>query len=213
MESNLKRCPHVGEYFLFHVKVERQGRWRGVEFENLERLLSTDHLSLRPRGGGFPHLREMPRLVFNPEAGDPPRDLEGGFSGYWLMSERLRLAILSVDPLACAFVECDYRLVDGSPGPRYFLCDVVQERDALDERASTVSIETGPDFPSGRFYDVVGGSRLVFRPEALAGAHLFLTPHSYFAFCDGMLREAIAAAGIDVEQGRDGVSFLDVTDL
>ncbi|MEN5096506.1 DUF1629 domain-containing protein [Stenotrophomonas sp. TWI1409] len=105
------------------------------------------------------------------------------------------------------------RLVDGSPGPRYFLCDVVQERDALDEQASTVSIENGPDFPSGRFYDVVGGSRLVFRPEALAGAHLFLTPHSYFAFCDGMLREAIAAAGIDVEQGRDGVSFLDATDL
>lgn len=120
MESNLKRCPHVGEHFLFHVEVERQGRWRGVEFENLERLLSPDPLSLRPRGGGFPHLREIPRLVFNPEAGDPPRDLEGGFSGYWPMSERLRLAILSVDPLACAFVECDYRLVDGSPGPPLF---------------------------------------------------------------------------------------------
>lgn len=101
----------------WRCSVKRQGRWRGVEFENLERLLSPDHLSLRPRGGGFPHLREMPRLVFNPEAGDPPRDLEGGFSGYWLMSERLRLAILSVDPMACAFVECDYRLVDGSPGP------------------------------------------------------------------------------------------------
>ncbi|WP_423164160.1 imm11 family protein [Stenotrophomonas maltophilia] len=68
MESNLKRCPHVGEYFLFHVKVERQGRWREVEFENLERLLSPDHPSLRPRGGGFPHLREMARLVFQPRS-------------------------------------------------------------------------------------------------------------------------------------------------
>lgn len=213
MESTLKPSPRAGEYFLLHATAERRGRWRGVFFENLERLLPTGQMSLRPRSGGFTPLREMPRLIFDPEAGHPPRDLEGGFSGYWLVSERLRHVLITVDPLACAFVECDYRLADGSPGPRYFLCDVVQQRDALDEAASTVAIETGPQFASGRFYDVVGGSSLVFRPEALGGAHVFMTPHSYFVFCDGVLRDAVAEAGMDVLTARDGVGFLDVSDL
>ncbi|MBH1831715.1 DUF1629 domain-containing protein [Stenotrophomonas maltophilia] len=213
MDARNDAVGSLQDYFVFHVMMECKGRGRVVNLDNLERLLTPGHLSLRPRGDGFPPLREMPRLVYDAQAGDPPRDLEGGFSGYWLVSQRLRQVLLEVDPQACVFVECDYRMADGSPGPRRFLCDVVQERDALDEQASTLEIETGPQFSSGRFYDVVGGSRLVFRPERLAGAHLFLTPHSYFVFCDRILRDAIAHAGMDVERGRDGLGFLDVCDL
>nr|CEH83733.1 conserved hypothetical protein [Xanthomonas citri pv. citri] len=48
----------------------------------------------------------------------------------------------SVDPEAFAFAEGDYRMADGTPGARHYLCDVVCERDALDEAGSRLKIDT-----------------------------------------------------------------------
>lgn len=81
-------------------------------------------------------LRETPRLVYRERQGVPPQDLEGGLSGYWLVSERLRQVMDEIDPDAFVFADTDYRFEDGSKGPTYFLCDVVRTLDALDEEAS-----------------------------------------------------------------------------
>lgn len=75
-----------------------------------------------------------------------PEDLEGGFSGYWLVSERLRRVMEAVDSEAFAFANADYRLADGSKGPTVFLCDVVRVIDALDEQSSQLTIEISDDF-------------------------------------------------------------------
>lgn len=72
-------------------------------FENEDALLATPRLILLPKAGGFPPLRETPRLVYRERQGVPPQDLEGGLSGYWLVSERLRQVMEEIDPDAFVF--------------------------------------------------------------------------------------------------------------
>ncbi|WP_143692080.1 DUF1629 domain-containing protein, partial [Xanthomonas axonopodis] len=135
METTTANQPKAGEFFILEAGMIN-GPVNGVVFENVKDLLSPPRLILRPEGGGFPPMRETPRLVYHPSKGPPPKDLEPGFSGYWLVSDRLFQVMTSVDPNAFAFVEVDYRLADGSKGPRHLLCDVIQEIDALDEEVS-----------------------------------------------------------------------------
>lgn len=82
------------------------------------------------------------------------RTLRGGISGYWLVSDRLRQVMETVDAGAFAFVEADYRLVDGSKGPSRLLCDVVRTLDPLDEEASQLNVEISDEFQDGKFYGV-----------------------------------------------------------
>ncbi|WP_040153813.1 imm11 family protein, partial [Xanthomonas citri] len=58
------------------------------------------------------------------------------------ISARLHDVRASVDPEAFAFAEVDYRMADGTPGARHYVCDVVCERDALDEAGSRLKIDT-----------------------------------------------------------------------
>ena len=143
-----------------------------VVFENLERLLSPPRMILLPEDGGVASLREPPRLVLRLSEGPPPGDLESGFSGYWLVSERLHDVMVSVDPHAFTFAEADYRLEDGSRGDRHFLCTVVQVVDALDEGVSKLFIDTTEEFINGKFYDLGGGASVTFDREAGAGPRL-----------------------------------------
>ncbi len=203
----------AGQFFMFGPESESSRRFRGANFENIQQLLTAPRLVLRPDEGGFPPLRETPRIVFDPSQGPEPRDLEGGFSGYWLISERLQQVMAAVDPGAFAFVECDVRLADGSKGPRRFLCDVVRELDALDEEASQLRIKVDDDYVRGKFYSLGGGASLAFRQEVVADAHVFLTPFNPSAFCDGVFRSAVHRAGIPDAAGSSGISFVDVTDI
>lgn len=203
----------AGQFFMFGPESESSRRFRGANFENVQLLLTAPRLVLRPDEGGFPPLRETPRIVFDPSQGPEPRDLEGGFSGYWLISERLQQAMAAVDPGAFAFVECDVRLADGSKGPRRFLCDVVRELDALDEEASQLRIKVDDDYVRGKFYSLGGGASLAFKQEVVADAHVFLTPFNPSAFCDSIFRSAVHRAGIPDAAGSSGISFVDVTDI
>ncbi len=115
----------------------------------------------------FPLLRETPRLVYRERQGVPPQDLEGGLSGYWLISERLRQVMEEIDPDAFAFADTDYRLEDGSKGPTYFLCDVVRTLDALDEEASQLNIVISDEYEAGKYYRLTGEVRLAFNREVL----------------------------------------------
>ena len=113
METAAPNKPRAGEFFILEAG-RVSGPANGVVFENLPQLLSPPRLILRPEGGGFPPLKETPLLVYTPSKGPPPLDLEPGFSGYWLVSERLQQVMNAVDPNAFAFAEVDYRLADGS---------------------------------------------------------------------------------------------------
>lgn len=202
-----------GEFFLFGPDIESGAAFRGVSFENLEHLLSPQRLILRPEAGGFPPLVEAPRLIFDASKGPAPRDLEGGFSGYWLVSDRLRQAMTSVDPDAFAFVRCETRDLDGSEGPPHFLCDVIRELDALDEKTSILRIKVSEDYVRGKFYSLGGGASLVFKPEILKGAHVFLTPFNPSAFCDRKFKEALRTFGIPNDPLASGISFVDAVDI
>lgn len=82
MESNSTHQPRKGEFFKLRPDATRGGEGHGVVFDNEDALLATPRLILLPEAGGFPSLRETPRLVYRERQGVPPQDLEGGLSGY-----------------------------------------------------------------------------------------------------------------------------------
>lgn len=212
MESTTPTQPKPWEFFILEAGTIN-GPVNGVIFENLDRLLSPPRLILKPEGGGFPPLRETPRLVYKPSKGPPPKDLEPGFSGYWLVSERLHQVMASVDPNAFAFAEVDYRLADGVKGPRHLLCDVVREIDALNEEASKLFIDTTEDFVNGKFYDLTGGASVTFDRKRLGLAHVFRTPYTGAVFCDRVFKDAVASVGIETKTDADGLWFIDASDI
>ncbi|WP_340572492.1 DUF1629 domain-containing protein [Stenotrophomonas sp. G106K1] len=212
MDSTLASHPQKGEFFLLEAGAI-SGPACGVVFENLDRLLSPPRMILLPEEGGIPPLREVPRLAFNPAVGAPPRDLEAGFSGYWLVSERLHDVMAAADPSAFAFADVDYRLEDGSQGARHYLCTVTRVIDALDEGASKLFIDTSEDFINGKFYDLSGGASVTFDRSKLAAAHAFKTPYTGTVFCDRTFKDAVAAAGIATDSDADGMWFIDASDI
>ncbi|KQR18555.1 hypothetical protein ASF90_03565 [Xanthomonas sp. Leaf148] len=210
METKTINEPKVGEFFELLPDARRGGKGHGVIFENEQALLTPPRLILQPDEGGFPPLRETPLLIYNPMEGTLPQDLEGGFSGYWLVSERLRKVMESVDADAFAFADTDYRLADGSKGPTVFLCDVVRTLDALDEEASELDIKISDDYEAGKYYSLAGGSRLAFKSDVLGNAHVFKLPFNDGVFCDRVFKEAVEAAGIGTNGNSDGLWFYDV---
>ena len=211
MEPN---SPKRGEFFWLRPDTTRPGRGHGVVFENVKELLTPPRLILRPEGGGFPHLASVPRLVYSPKKGDPPEDLEGGMSGYWLVSERLKLVFEQVDPDGFQFVECDYRAPDGSALSPYYLCEVARVLDAVDEGASTMQVLVSDEYPTGKIYDLTGGASLAFRKDVIGQAHVFHTPFSgSLTFCDRHLRNAVWSAGIGGPEASRGLRFKDAADI
>lgn len=152
-------------------------------------------------------------MTYDPSAGPEPRDLEPGFGGYWLVSERLHDVMCSVDPSACAFIEVDYRLADDIKGPRRFLCDVVRELDALDEESSRLKVKVDDDYVRGKFYSLGGGASLAFRHEVLGESHVFRVPFNPSVFCDREFKDAVHAAGIPDDAEVSGISFIDASDI
>ncbi|WP_416055762.1 imm11 family protein [Stenotrophomonas maltophilia] len=212
MEPTSNKTPRRGEFFILEAGTISGPRC-GVTFTNLERLLSPPRLILLPAEGGMPLLREIPRLRFDPSDGPPPKDLEPGFSGYWLVSKRLHDAMASIDPSAFAFTEVDYLIEGGIKGEVRYLCTVVSVIDALDEAASTLLIDTSEEFINGKFYDLSGGASVTFDRSKLGNAHVFRTPYTGTVFCDLTFREAVAAAGMAVDSDADGLWFIDASDI
>lgn len=209
-ESSSKSKPQRGEFFKLRPDARREGPGHGVLFENERDLITSPRLSVRPRKGGFPHLASMPKLIHVPEMGPPPADLEGGFSGYWLVSDRLKSVMERVDPEAFEFAETEYRLADGTTGPTFYLCDVVRTLDALDEAASDVPIEISDEFEAGKYYDLAGGAKLAFKRAVLGPAHVFKLPFNGVVFCDRSFKDAVEAEGISGSDSSGGLWFSDV---
>ena len=124
-------------------------------------------------------------------------------SGYWLVSERLKMAFTEIDPVAFEFVECDYVLPDGTEGPTYHLCEVARELDAVDEEASKFRVIVDEGYPGGKFYDLRGGASLAFKRDVIGDSHVFRSPYSGdLVYCDRMFRDAIRAAGMEANVKR-----------
>jgi hypothetical protein len=87
MEASKSNQPVPGKYFLLMPDTTRGGKGHGVVFENAKRLRIPPRLILRPEEGGFPPMAEKPLLVYSAKKGSLPEDLEGGMSGYWMVSE------------------------------------------------------------------------------------------------------------------------------
>ncbi len=210
---DLKNAPAAGQHFILRPDARRSGAGHGVVFENRKELLTPPRRILRPDAGGFPVLAQSPRLAHSPKQGALPQDLEGGFSGYWLVSERLRNVMMAVDASAFEFVEADYRLADGTVGERRFLCDVVRELDALDEESSTLEIERSDEFVGGKYYNLLGNIQLSFKRAVVGHAHVFRLPFSGMAFCDATFKHAVESAGIINRAESNGLWFEDVVNF
>ncbi|MEG8172533.1 DUF1629 domain-containing protein [Xanthomonas hortorum pv. gardneri] len=213
MQSTVPNQPTPEAFYMFVSDMESARPPCGVRFNNLRELLSPSRVILRPEAGGFSSLLEQPQMTYDPSGGPEPRDLEPGFGGYWLVSERLHDIMCSCDPGAFAFIEVDYRLIDGSKGPRHFLCDVIRELDALDEEASRLRIKVDDDYVRGKFYSLGGGASLAFRHDVLGKSHVFRLPFNPSVFCDHDFKSEVHAAGISDKAEVSGISFIDASDI
>ncbi len=190
-------------FYVFGPDVTGGGPGHGLFFENEDKLRTPPRLIVRPRDGGFPALSEKPRIVFDRKRGKPPRDLEGGMSGYWFVSERLKQVLEKADPEGFSFVECDYILPDGSRGPVHFLCDVTRKIDALDLERSKVKILTYKEDPGVPYYSIAGRAELRFDEDLVGSARVFIQPRlGANPICDSTIRDSCKAL-----DGLTGVRF------
>jgi hypothetical protein len=201
---NRKRKPKSRKFFKMGPDV-RSRRRAGYRLKN-RMTLTQGRSDLGPPIGrrGFRDYPEPPRLVFDHKLGRVPRDLEQ-CSAYWLISDRMKTVLKSVDPQGFAFVRCEVHLRDGRPGPRYWLCDVVRILDAIDETASRLRIY---DEKGDKTYNLMGGANLVFKQDIVARAHVFRMAHlEPSVICDQDLKDACKSAGLK------GISFRDAANL
>lgn len=132
-----------------------------------------------------------------------PRELEQ-YSGFWLVSERMKDVLEDVDPGVCAFVRCELILAGGNKGPAYRLCDVQRILDALDEVQSHVRVNRQGDH---KWYSLSGFEVLVFKEAVIGDAHVFRMAYREIAVvCDDTLRNACKAAKLKGLHFRDALS-------
>jgi hypothetical protein len=192
------RKPNGRKFYKFDANYRLGGR-PGFALENAETLKGyLGYTGLKPRYSDFP---EKPRFLFDKKLGRAPRDIEG-YSGHWLVSDRMKAVFEAVDRDALAFAPCEVCLPDGTEGPRRWLCTVVRVLDALDEEASQLTI--GED-QGQKYYLLNVGMSLVFRDEAVGAAHIFRM--AYFepvVICDQFMKDACQQAALK------GILFRDV---
>jgi hypothetical protein len=197
---------HAGEYFLIESSVWPNGKVPGVEIANETSLRAPGVFVVEPPTGEADQYTQRPHLVHVPEKGELPRDLEN-VSGIWIVSEALKQVFQKVDAAAFAFVECDFTLSDGNPGPKYYFCNVLRVLDALDEPSSRVKIKTDHNFITGEdepFYSIVGGASLVFDKARVGNSHIFRQARSPIdPICDRVMYDALIGARLDGIQLRD----------
>ncbi len=195
------------KFYLMSPNYWKGGR-AGFEVENLAALLDGRRVLGPPIGRrGFGNFLDPPRVLINKSLGRALRDLEL-YHEYWLVSDRLKFVLETVDPDCVAFVRCDVRNRDGSEGPVYWLCDVTRIVDAIDESASRVKVEHKSfKGQSRKTYSLLGGANLIFKEDVVSSAHVFrmryLEPQ---IICDQELKDACKRSDLK------GILFRDAAD-
>jgi hypothetical protein len=193
--ASKRRKPRARRFY--NLTFNPVGKPPDFEIENLPVLRGNAGALHPPKGRrGFPPYPEVPRMVLGKRGkklASPPTDLEL-YHSYWLISDRLKLLFETIDPEAFAFLACDVKLRDGSPGPLYWLCDVVRVLQAFDQ-TTLEELRRNPR------YSFLGDTTLGFDEAAIGGAHVFRIPFavnvpSVEVFCDERLKDACKQAGI-----------------
>ena len=188
-EARKQRKPKAHRFYILNESFGEKRK--DFEVENLAVLRGSEGALAPPRGKrGFPVYPEVPRVVIGKlgKKGAPPTDFEL-FHAYWLVSDRLKRLFEELDPAAFAFLACDVRLAGGSPGPGYWLCDVVRVIEAFDEN-------TSDDLRKHPHRGLLGYYSLVFNEQSIGSAHVFCTPYAVNVFADQSFKDACQRAGI-----------------
>jgi hypothetical protein len=180
---------------------EISGALTSIELENLE-VLQPGRLHLGPPSGrrGFAEFPEAPRFRLHKKRGKLrlPRDLER-YSAYWLISDRAKTVLQSIDPSGFAFARCEVWGPDGLINPPFWLCDVVRVLDAVDEEASQIIIKYG-ERTGDKYYSLVG--EMAIKEDVVGPNLVFRVAHAEsWVFCDQEIKDACQAAGLK------GISF------
>ncbi|RUM25373.1 DUF1629 domain-containing protein [Rhizobium vallis] len=183
----------------------------GWEFANLERLQPDgDGLGIRgplwpgsmldlPRGPWrIPEYLEAPKLIF-----DPKRKVQDIYAvDYFLfISEKMKSLFDEFVPNSCEYLLCETEFSNGKPGPKIWLCSVV------DSYRKAVDVENSPLIHVTRSggYMISGGADWCFLPDVLKGAQLFrLVEYAVAIFCDQTFKNLCK------EKGIKGTSFQQV---
>lgn len=158
------------------------------------------HLS---QGTGFDPHWETPVFMLDVTNGSVPRDAElGDGGGEWLVSQRAKEVLESLDHEAFAFLPVATRLRDKNgdcEGPPYFLCDVIRFVDALDVGRSRVRMRDGDPRTVEFLYDArLGFAGNVFRRSSVCTHKVFRLMYMPFVVaCTEDLRTAWSRAGLD----------------
>jgi hypothetical protein len=167
------------------------------EVENLAVLRGSAPALYPPAGmRGFPAYPEKPRVVIGKKkSGRLPSDIEL-YHSYWLVSDRLKSLFDAVDPPAFAFQACDVELRDGSPGPVYWVCDVIRVLDAFGERTKD-DIRRYQEKTGLKYRGFTSDKTLIFNEVVIGESHIFRTPYSLGGvFCDQHMKDVCKNAGI-----------------
>ncbi|MBX8827195.1 DUF1629 domain-containing protein [Ochrobactrum sp. SFR4] len=210
IEISVEAASHKGEFFLVDASFLGNSRVPGIEIANEDKLIHPG-MNVVARPDGMPdQYPERPHLVHVPEKGGMPRDLEE-LAGIWIVSEPLKLLFEQMDAEAFAFVACDFSLADGSPGPQYYLGNVLRRIDALDEASSRVRIKLDHNYQTGedeKLYSLVGGASLVFKQNIVGDVHIFRQDRMGAPpICDRAMFDALSAANFS------GIRLRDVADI
>jgi hypothetical protein len=197
---------HRGQFYVLLPSFWSDGIGPGLEIANEDALILPGMFTVEPPNGDPRQYPVRPHLVHVPDEGGLPRDFES-LAGIWIVSQALKEVFESVDPQGFAFVACDFSLADGSPGPQYYLCDVIRSLDALDPASSRVKIKTEHDYITGQdmqLYSIAGGASLVFKADIVGCSHIFRQLHGGFApICDRTMFDALSLADLEGVRLRD----------
>ena len=126
------------------------------------------------------------------------------YSGYWLVSDRMKTVVERIDRNAFAFLKCRVQLRNGTEAPLRWLCDVVRVLDALDEQNSKVTI--GVSSIGSKTYYIPMLGHVFFRGEDVGPNHIFRVMYTdSYIVCDEEMKLACKAADLT------GIVFDDLT--
>ncbi|MGT2501666.1 imm11 family protein [Bradyrhizobium guangxiense] len=174
----------------------------GWKMDNLATLTGGRMVLIPPRERGFVSFPETPRLLIDKSLGRAPADWEL-FHDYWLVSERMKSLLETLDLEGVRFERCETRYGDGRAAPTYWLCDVIRVLDAVDEAKSVLEIKYPT--PDCKVYDLSKRTSFAFKEDKVGAAHIFRLAFFPMVVCDQALKDACKEAGIR------GIGFTDAT--
>ena len=158
---------------VFFVRHDTSRRVLSLEFVNVDVFERNSLLGFRaidPRERGFAHVPsdERPLLRVDERQGRALLDFEE-FYGYWIVSKKSKGVLERLDSKAFQFLPCDVTYTYTEAKQSYWICDVINVVEALDENASNIQIRFG----TSKQYRVINPTQLAFQDELISESMIF----------------------------------------